>query len=109
MGLSYDDRVRVDDVGGILTVLGAVSRGGHSTYRIFAKRGHQNARVQALLKKLNKLYCEVEVATEKLIALDVLPEADIYKVYAVLGESEHAGIIDFQEGHCGHPLASKPQ
>jgi len=109
MGLSYDDRVKTEDLGGTLTVLGVVSRGGHSTYRIFAKRGHENARVQALLKKLNELHCDIEIATGKLIAVDVLPEADIHKVYAALEEAEHAGIVDFQEGHCGHPLTSKLQ
>jgi hypothetical protein len=109
MGLSYDDHVKVDDVEGTLTMLGVVSRSGHSTYRIFAKRGHENPRVQALLKKLNELHCDIEGATRKLIAVDVLPGADIRKVYGALEEAERAGIIDFQEGHCGHPLASKPQ
>jgi Domain of unknown function (DUF4265) len=109
MGLSYDDRVKVDDVDGTLRLLGVVSRGGHSTYRIFAKKGHENPRVQALFKKLNGLHCDIEGATKKLIAVDVLPEADIHKVYATLEEAQRAGIIDFQEGHCGHPLASKPQ
>jgi hypothetical protein len=109
MGLSYDDRVKVDDVDGTLQLLGVVSRGGHSTYRIFANRGIKNSRVQALFKKLNELHCDIEAATEKLIAVDVLPEADIYQVYAALEEAKRAAIIDFQEGHCGHPLASKPQ
>jgi len=109
MGLSYDDRVKVNDVDGTLCLLGVVSRGGHSTYRIFAKKGHENPRVQALLKKLNELHCDIEVGTKGLIAVDVLPEADIHKVYATLQKAEQAKIIDFQEGHCGHPLASKLQ
>jgi hypothetical protein len=109
MGLSYDDRVKVNDVDGTLYLLGVVSRGGHSTYRIFAKKGHENPRVQVLLKKLNALHCDIEVGTKGLIAVDVLPEADIHKVYAALEEGQRAGTIDFQEGHCGHPLASKPQ
>ena len=109
MGVSYDDRVRAEDKGGILTMIGVVARGGHSTYRIFAKRGHSNERIQALCKRLNLLHCDIEIATEKLFAVDVLPDADIHKVYSALEESEHAGIIDFQEGHCGHSLASQPQ
>jgi len=109
LGLSYDDRVKVDDADGNPTMRGVVSRGGHSTYRIFAKKGHENPRVQALLKKLNDLHCGIEGATQKLIAVDVLPEADIHMVYRALEEAQHAGIIDFEEGHCGHPLASKPQ
>jgi hypothetical protein len=109
MGLSYDDRVKVEDSGGTLTMLGVVSRGGHSTYRIFAKGGHENPHVQALLKKLNELHCDIEVGTKNLIAVDVLPQADIRQVYAVLEEAEHAGIIDFQEGHFCRLLSSKPQ
>ena len=109
MGLSYDDRVKMNDVEGTLWLQGVVSRGGHSRYRVFAKKGYENSRVQALLNKLNELHCDIEVGTKSLIAVDILPEADIHKVYAVLEEAQHAGIIDFQEGHCGHPLASKPQ
>ena len=108
LGLSYDDRVKVDDTEGYLKMLGVVSRGGHSTYRIFAKKD-DDSRIQALLKKLNDVQCGIEGATKKLIAVDVLPEADIHKVYAVLEKAEQAGIIDFEEGHCGHPLKSKPQ
>jgi Domain of unknown function (DUF4265) len=109
MGLSYDDRVKVNDVDGTLCLLGVVLRGGHSTYRIFAKKGHENPRVRVLLNELNELHCDIEVGTEGLIAVDVLPEADIHKVYVALQKAEEAKIIDFHEGHCGHHLTSKPQ
>jgi hypothetical protein len=108
LGLSYGDRVRVNDADENPTMLGVVSRGGHSTYRIFAKKGQENPRVRVLLKKLNELHCGIEGATQNLIAVDVLPEADISKVYRALEDAEQAGIIDFEEGHCGHPLTSKP-
>jgi hypothetical protein len=108
MGLSYDDRVKVSDDGS-LNVLGVVARGGHSTYRIFAKKGHTNSRVQTLFKKLNELHCDIEIATKGLIAVDVLPEADIHEVYRALEKSEQEGVIDFQEGHCGHPLRTNLQ
>lgn len=106
--LSYDDRVKVNDVDGTLSFLEIVSRGGHSTYRIFAPRGQDSPEIQALLKSLNELHCTLEGANKKLIALDVLPEADIHKVYKALEEAEHAGAIDFEEGHCGHRLTPKP-
>jgi Domain of unknown function (DUF4265) len=109
LGLSYNDRVKVGDTEGYLKMLGVVSRGGHSTYRIFAKKGYDDPQIKALLKKLNDLQCGIEGATKKLVAVDVLPEADIHKVYAVLQKAEQTGIIDFEEGHCGHPLGSKPQ
>jgi hypothetical protein len=50
------------------------------------------------------LRCDVEIATDKIIAVDVLPEADVYAVYAALGQAEKEGVIDFEEGHCGHAL-----
>jgi len=103
-GVSYGDQVRVEKAGETLTMTGVVSRGGHSTYRVFAKNGQDDPPVQALMRELNELHCGIEGATKKLIAVDVLPEADIHKVYAALQRAASAGIIDFEEGHCGHPL-----
>jgi hypothetical protein len=54
---------------------------------------------------LKALGCDIEVATDKIIAVDVLPQADVYAVYTALQDAEQSGIIDFEEGHCGHPLA----
>jgi hypothetical protein len=106
MGLSYDDRVKVNDIDGTLDLIGVVARGGHSTYRIFAAKTSDDPRVQALFKHLNELRCDIEGATKRLSAVDVLPEAHIHKVYAALEEAKDSGIIDFQEGHCGHPLST---
>jgi len=108
-GVSFNDRVRVEEVDGVLNMCGVESRGGHSTYRIFAKRGITNERVQSLLKKLKELHCDIEGATDKLIAVDVLPHADIYRVYGASEDAQKANIIDFEEGHCGHQLRSKIQ
>jgi hypothetical protein len=46
--------------------------------------------------------CDIETATDKIIAIDVLPEADIDDVYSVLEAAEDDGILEFDEGHCGH-------
>lgn len=109
LGVSYDDRVKVNDVDGYLNMSKIVSRGGHSTYRIFASEGYANSRVQAVIKKLKDLHCSIEGANNKLLAIDVQPEADIYKVYQALKEAKNAGVLDFEEGHCGHPLSSMPR
>jgi hypothetical protein len=108
-GLSYGDQVKVNDENGTLKLLRVVSRGGHSTYRIFAKTGQNDPQVQALFKELNGLHCGIEGANDKLIAVDVFPEADIHKVYRVLEDADKADLIDFEEGHCGHPLSKKLQ
>ena len=94
-GISYDDQVKVEDVNGTLQLAGVVARGGHSTYRIFAPKGQMNDRVQALIRKLNELHSYIEGANRKLLAVDVLPEADIHKVYSLLAEARSSGIIDF--------------
>jgi Domain of unknown function (DUF4265) len=106
-GVSYGDVVKVNDVNGVLSLEGVMSRGGHSTYRIFAKQGQDDPRVRALFKQLNELHCGIEGANKKLIVIDVLPEADIYKVYGALQDAERSGFIDFEEGHCGHRLAPR--
>ena len=106
-GLSYDDIVKVNDTNGVLSLSEVVSRGGHSTYRIFANQGQDDPEVRALFEQLNGLNCAIEGANKKLIAIDVPPKADIYKVYRALQEAERSGLIDFEEGHCGHSLTPR--
>jgi len=103
-GISCEDMVRADPEEGSLVFKGVARRSGHSTYRIYASAGRTTPTVAALLGTLRNMHCDIEPATDKLVGVDVLPEADIYKVYESLAESERAGVIDFQEGHCGHPL-----
>ena len=86
-------------------MLGIVSRAG--TARI--ESSPKNSQIKALLKKLNDLQCDIEGAAKKRVAVDVLPHADIHKGCAVLQKAEQTWIIDFEEGHCGHPVGSKPQ
>src|ERR1700722_6379854 len=52
MGVSFADSMKVEEADGVLSMCGVVARGGHSTYRIFTKRGITNERVQSLFKKL---------------------------------------------------------
>jgi Domain of unknown function (DUF4265) len=103
-GLSYDDLVEVQSDGADLIFKRVVKHNGHSTYRIYAKQGRTASEVSAFLDKLGAMNCDVEPATDKLVAIDVRPEADVYAIYSALTDAERAGIIDFQEGHCGHPL-----
>jgi hypothetical protein len=103
-GISFDDLVKAEPKDDVLMFKGVVRRSGHSTYRIFANDGRTAPDVVALVETLKKMHCDIEPATDKLVGVDVLPEADIHKVYATLEEAERAGKIDFQEGHCGHVL-----
>jgi hypothetical protein len=103
-GISFDDLVKAEEQEDVLMFKGVVRPSGHSTYRIFASGGRTAPEVMALVETLKAMHCNIETATDNLVGVDVLPEADIYKVYATLEEAERAGKIDFQEGHCGHVL-----
>ena len=103
-GFSCEDIVNAEPKEGALVFKSVARHSGHSTYRIHANAGRTTPDVLALLGTLQKMHCHIEPATDKLVGVDVLPEADVYKVYETLAEAERAGIIDFQEGHCGHAL-----
>jgi hypothetical protein len=103
-GLSCGDVVTAKSHGGTLVFNDIVERGGHSTYRLYVKSDRKSPEVIRLLETLERMHCEIEVATDKIIGVDVLPSADIYNVYRVLEDAERAGILEFEEGHCGHAL-----
>lgn len=104
LGISYEDIVEAEPKDGILTFKRVAQHSGHSTYRIYASKGRQQPEVLGLLEQLNKLQCTYEAANQKLVGIDVPPEANIYEVYDLLEQAENKGVIDFQEGHCGHPI-----
>lgn len=80
-------------------------RSGHSTYQLFVSGGiDASAHFRSYAERLLGLGCTFERATAQLAAVDVPPEANIHKVYGLLEAGEQAGVWDFQEGHCGHPV-----
>ena len=103
-GVSYDDIVVAKPKDGLLIVQEVAERGGHSTYRVILNRYTTDDEFKAAWEKIESLGCTYERATERLLAIDVPPEADIYAVYAALEEGEKVGVWDFEEAHCGHPL-----
>jgi hypothetical protein len=103
-GVSCEDIVEAEPEEGALMFKTVVRHNGHSTYRIYASSGRTTPDVESLVGRLQQMHCDIEPATDKLVGVDVLPEADIYKVYEALADAERSGKIDFQEGHCGHPL-----
>ncbi len=105
-GISSSDVVGAEVRDGTLMYRNMMRHGGHSTYRIYARGGWNTPDVLPLIEALEKMHCDVEPATEKLVAVDVPPEADVHEVYATLKKAERSGKIDFEEGHCGHPLTS---
>jgi hypothetical protein len=106
-GISCNDVVQAEPQDGALVFKKIVRRGGHSTYRIYSKSDRRSPEVLSVLQTLEKMHCDIEPATDKIVGVDVLPEADIYRVYQVLEDAERSGTFDFQEGYCGHPLKPK--
>lgn len=77
-------------------------RGGHSTYRIITKANAADAAFQRMWRQMEQLGCTYEQGPGHLRAIDVLPQADIHKIYEFLEDGERDGIWEFEEGHCGH-------
>ena len=103
-GISCEDKIKATPQGDILVFDAVSQHSGHSTYRVYAKDWRTAAGVAPLLETLRGMRCDIEIATDNLVGVDVLPEADIYEVYGTLEDADRAGIIDFDEGHCGHSL-----
>ena len=103
-GISYGDTVVAKMTGGLLFFQNVSQNGGHSTYRIFLAQGITDNEFAKHWNALESLGCTYERATERLLAVDVPPEADIYKAYEALGQGLTAQAWDFEEGHCGHQL-----
>jgi Domain of unknown function (DUF4265) len=103
-GASYDDVVRAINHDHRLMVQDIVQRGGHSTYRLFVTDTERLKRFREFWQPLKRIGCTLERATDRLIAVDVPAEADIYTAYAALRQGEAAGVWDFEEAHVGHTL-----
>ena len=105
--MSYGDTVLAPPTDERRIVQGVSERGGHSTYRIFLSNTETLKRFQEYWAPLEAVGCTLERATERLFAVDVPPEADIYRVYDALTKGEAAGVWDFEEAHVGHVLKAQ--
>jgi hypothetical protein len=106
-GVSYSDTVLAPPTDEGRMVQGVSERGGHSTYRIFVSNTETLVHFPEYWAPLEAIGCTFERATERLFAIDVPPEADIYRVYDALTKGEAAGVWDFEEAHVGHVLKAQ--
>lgn len=110
--LSCEDVVAVRAGGQEVPEVVSVSiRGGHSTYRLFLDESvevNQEAFVQ-FWTPLEQVGCTYERATRRLLAIDVPARADIHHVYSLLVKGEEAGVWEFEEAHCGHPVSRESE
>lgn len=108
-GLSNEDVVITAERASNIVFQQVCLRSGHSTYRVFLadkiKLGSRHFKLA--WKRLEELGCTYEQASARLLAIDVPPGTDIYKVYSALEEGEALEIWDFEEAHYGHALRSR--
>ena len=103
-GISFGDLVVVETKGRRRLFRRVYERGGHSTYRIFLVNENSQQEFESAWQPLEALECTYERARDYLVAVDVPPATDIYEAYEILEQGLEAGVWDFEEGHCGHPL-----
>lgn len=106
-GLSNEDVVRAEPDEDRLQITGVAIRGGHSTYRVILQSGTdlKSSEFKHHWEPLQRLGCSYESSEDRILAIDVPPRADIYEVFRLLEQGEEAEVWDFEEAHCGHPLA----
>ncbi|HJS42570.1 MAG TPA: DUF4265 domain-containing protein [Gemmatimonadales bacterium] len=102
-GLSAYDMVAAEYQDEKLAFRAVRERGGHSTYRLHVPAGIDTPAFQLAWRPLQTIGCTYEQA-DRLLAVDVPPATDIYEAYELFEAGVKAGVWDFDEGHCGHPL-----
>jgi hypothetical protein len=103
-GVSFEDIIFAEERDGELVFSRISTSAGHSTYRIMPTSPDRKG-FEQYWNKIEELGCTYEEGP--VLAIDVPPETDIYKVYRLLEEGEKAGVWHFEEGHCGHPLRDR--
>ena len=108
-GISCEDIVEAEPQDRALVFKRVVRHNGHSTYRIYAANGRTAPEVVSLVGRLQQLHCDIEPATDTLVGVDVLPEADIYKVYETLAVLNVTRRSTFRKGIAGIRCGPKPK
>lgn len=110
-GVSVDDVIFAREEDNILKFNGVSMAGGHSTYRILKNKQAAELfdKYWTPIRSLGCSYEEGQVLAERkhVLAMDVPPEVDIYRVYELLEQGEAAGAWEFEEGHCGHNISQR--
>lgn len=104
-GLSVGDVVTACPTdNGTLWLDEVVGRSGHSTYRIILRKDADvtSDEFRAAWGTLEDLGCTYEVASPRLLAVDVPAAASVDAAYSALDAGEASGLWEFEEGHCGH-------
>jgi hypothetical protein len=101
-GISFHDVVAAELVNDQLTATRILSRGGHSTYRVYLSAGVTKQVFLDRWPMIGALGCNHENANSRFFAIDVRPEGDIRAIHAELERGEREGLWQFEAAHYGH-------
>ena len=102
-GVSADDVVAAEEIQGVQRFQNVVSRGGHSTYRIFLQGGRtiKDADFQTYWTPISALGSTFENANDHFVAVDIPRGSGVGAIYKLLEKGEQDGIWVFEEAHYG--------
>lgn len=103
-GISLNDIIQTIQVGNVEYFKNVLQKSGHSTYRIFLEDKVTKDSFDQHWSSLENMGCSYEQATNRLYAIDIPPEVDIYKAYSLLEIGKQDNIWDFEEADIGHQL-----
>lgn len=100
--VSAEDIVMGEIEGGILWFKEVISRGGHSTYRVFMQGGRtiQSPEFQEFWNPVAGQGATYENANSRFIAVDAPTGSDLNRIFALLQAGEDAGVWAFEEVCC---------
>jgi hypothetical protein len=98
-GISAEDVVEAEETNNGLEFRTVVSRGGHSTYRIFLQDGRTTKCPDFRIswKPISELGATFENANDHSVTVDISPGRNVAAIYELMAKGEQDGIWAFEE------------
>lgn len=100
-GVSSEDVVSARETAGRLVFQEVISKGGHSTYRVFLHDGRtiHSPEFKKLWTPISELGATFENANDHFVAVDIPKGRDIHAIYELLDQGEQDEVWSFEEGN----------
>ena len=100
-GISSEDVVAARETDGELIFEDVLSRGGHSTYRVFLHEGRtiQSPEFMKYWTPISALGATLENANDHFVAVDIPGDKDIRAICDLLDQGEQDMVWSFEEGN----------
>jgi uncharacterized protein DUF4265 len=98
-GISAEDIVEAKEAEDGFKFQSIISRGGHSTYRVFIQGGRTISApdFQAYWKPISQLGATFENANDHFVSVDIPPGKDVAAIYKLMQKGEQEGVWTFEE------------